>query len=197
MGKLKTIYLALLNNKEKIAKKSEIIELIENYSKIKKVSVKNALWYLSRHNYIRRIFLDNYYINSIEERELGTCNYQDKELLFEVLNKSNIKWYLGLSSARYTLGEIWQTPNVLTIINNKISGKRNVFGRKVHFIKIKNELIFGISSKKTDKNIKYFYSNPQKTSLDFLYLTGFKKITIDKKIKSYIKKYPKWLQKLI
>ena len=196
MGKLKTIYLALLNNEEKIVEKNEILKLIENYNKkFKKVSVKNALWYLSRHNYIKRIFLGYYYINSIDERAREICNYEDRELLFVALNKSSIRWYLGLSSALYTLGEIWQIPNILTIINNKISGKRMILGMKVNFIKIKNELIFGLLSNKTENNIKYFYSGKQKTSLDFAYLTG-KKITKDKKTKRYIKKYPKWLQKL-
>ena len=95
MGKLKTIYLSLLNRIGKIVRKEEIIELIDEYNKrLNKVSVKNALWYLSRRNYIRRIFLDYYYINSIEERGRGICNYEDREVLFEVLNKEKFKWYI-------------------------------------------------------------------------------------------------------
>mgnify|MGYP001607963016 FL=1 len=96
MGKLKTIYIALLNRKDKIVRKKEIIEIIEEYNrKLNKVNIKNALWYLARHNYVRRILLDYYYINSIEEREMNKCNYQDREALFEVLNKEKIKWYVG------------------------------------------------------------------------------------------------------
>lgn len=196
MGKLKIIYLALLKRKDKIVRKEEIMEVINEYNKkINKVSVKDALWYLSRRNYIRRIFLDYYYINSIEEREMGICDYEDKEVLFEVLNKKEIKWYLGLNSALYASGDIWQVPNVLTIINNKISGKRIIFGLKINFIKIKESLIFGLVHKKTKNKIQYSYSDTQKTNLDFSYLIKQDKLSKDKKTREYLKKYPKWLQK--
>ena len=198
MGKLKTIYLALLNRRDKIVRKEEIIEIVEEYNrKLNKVSIKNALWYLSRRNYVRRIFLDYYYINSIEEREMDKSNYEDREVLFEVLNKEKINWYVGLTSASYASGEIWQVPNVPIIINDKISGERRVFGLKVKFIKIKKGLIFGLVSKKTKKGITYFYSDVQKTNLDFVYLREHNKLIKDKKTMLYIKRYPKWLQKLI
>lgn len=198
MGKLKTIYLALRNRKDKIVRKEEIIEVIDDYNKrLKKVSVKNALWYLSRRNYIRRIFLDYYYINSIEEREMETCNYEDREALFEVLNKEKLKWYVGLTSALYASGEIWQVPNVLTIVNNKISGEKKIFGLKVKFIKINEKLIFGLINGRTKNNIEYHYSDIRKTNLDFAYFREYNKIDKDKKTKNYLKRYPKWLQKSI
>ena len=137
MGKLKSIYLALLNRGEKIIRKIEIVKLIKDYNdKIEKVSIANAVWYLSRQNYIKRIFLDYYYVNSMEEREMKFCKYMNKELLFLVLNRLNIKWYLGLTSAMYNRGEIWQTPNILVVINNKFSSERIITGLKIKFIKI-------------------------------------------------------------
>ena len=197
MGKLKSIYSALLNRGERIMKKKEIVKLIEDYNnKIEKVSITNALWYLSRQNYIKRIFLDYYYINSIEERELKFCKYMDKELLFLVLSKLDVKWYLGLTSARYSRGEIWQTPNMLTVINNKFSGEKVIAGLKVRFIKIKKNLIFGLIKEKTDKGIRYYCSDKEKTDLDNIYLYRKGKISPDKKTKYYLQKYPKWLQKL-
>ena len=90
MGKLKSVYSALLNRDEKIMKRKEIVKLIEDYKKIEKISIANALWYLSRQRYIKRIFLDYYYINSIEEREQKFYRYLDKELLFLVLNKIDL-----------------------------------------------------------------------------------------------------------
>jgi len=196
MGKLKSIYSALLNRGDKIMKKKEIVKLIEDYSnKIEKVSITNALWYLSRQNYIKRIFLDYYYINSIEERELKFCKYMDKELLFIVLNKLEVKWYLGLTSARYSGGEIWQTPNMPIVINNKFSGEKIIAGLKVRFIKIKKNLIFGLIKEKTDKEIRYYYSDKEKTELDEIYLSGKGKAAANKKTKNYLQKYPKWLQK--
>ena len=197
MGKLKSIYSALLNRGEKIMKRKEIVKLIEDYNnKIEKVSMINALRYLSRLNYIKRIFLDYYYINSIEERERNFCNYMDKELLFLVLNKIEIKWYLGLTSARYSQGEIWQIPNMPIIINNRISGNRIIVDLKIKFIKIKENLIFGLIKKKTDKGVEYYYSNKEKTELDDIYLYRKGKVAKDKKTRNYFKKYPKWLQKL-
>ena len=196
MGKLKSVYSALLNRGEKIMKRKEIVKLIEDYKKIEKISVANTLWYLSRQRYIKRIFLDYYYINSIEEREQKFYRYLDKELLFLVLNKLDIKWYLGLTSARYSGGEIWQTPNMLIIINNKFSGNRSIMGFKTRFIKLKESLIFALVKGKTDKGIEYYYSNKEKTGLDEVYLSKKGRVAKDKKTKTYLKKYPKWLQKL-
>ena len=196
MGKLKSVYSALLNRGEKIMKRKEIVKLIEDYKKIEKISIANALWYLSRQRYIKRIFLDYYYINSIEEREQKFYRYLDKELLFLVLNKLDIKWYLGLTSARYSGGEIWQTPNMLIIINNKFSGNRSIMGFKTRFIKLKENLIFALVKGKTDKGIEYYYSNKEKTGLDEVYLSKKGRVAKDKKTKTYLKKYPKWLQKL-
>jgi len=196
MGKLKSVYSALLNRDEKIMKRKEIVKLIEDYKKIEKISIANALWYLSRQRYIKRIFLDYYYINSIEEREQKFYRYLDKELLFLVLNKLDIKWYLGLTSARYSGGEIWQTPNMLIIINNKFSGNRSIMGFKTRFIKLKENLIFASVKGKTDKGIEYYYSNKEKTGLDEVYLSKKGRVAKDKKTKNYLKKYPKWLQKL-
>ena len=197
MGKLKSIYFALLNRGEKIMKRKEIVKLVEDYNnKIEKVSIINALRYLSRENYIKRIFLDYYYINSIEERERKFCRYMDKELLFLVLNKINLKWYLGLTSARYSGGEIWQTPNMVIIINNKFSGNRAIMGFKTRFIKLKENLIFALIKGKTDKNVEYYYSDKEKTELDEVYLSRKGKLAKDKKTRNYLKRYPKWLQKL-
>ena len=196
MGKLKSVYSALLNRGEKIMKRKEIVKLIEDYKKIEKISITNALWYLSRQRYIKRIFLDYYYINSIEEREQKFYRYLDKELLFLVLNKLDIKWYLGLTSARYSGGEIWQTPNMLIIINNKFSGNRSIMGFKTRFIKLKEILIFALVKGKTDKGIEYYYSNKEKTGLDEVYLSKKGRVAKDKKTKIYLKRYPKWLQKL-
>jgi hypothetical protein len=197
MGKLKSIYSALLNRGEKIMRKKEIVKLIKDYNdKIEKVSITNALWYLSRQNYIKRIYLDYYYINSIEERELKFCKYMDKELLFLVLDKLGVRWYLGLTSARYSGGEIWQTPNMLIIINNRFSGERIIAGMKVRFIKIKESRIFGLIKEKTDKGIEYYYSDKEKTELDDIYLYRKGKAASDKKTRNYLKRYPKWLQKL-
>jgi len=198
MSKILTIYEALLNRKEKICHKSNIVEILKEYNKsIGKINSDNAVKYLSRHKYIKRIILNYYYINSLDEKERNFCEYEDRELLFIVLNKLKIKWYFGLNSALYLLGKTWQTPNTITIINNKISGRRTVLGLRVRFIKIKESLIFGLKKGKTKNNIPYAYSNIAKTYLDLSYLRETDKLVSEKETKNYLKKYPKWLSKLI
>ncbi len=203
MGKIIVIYEALLNRKEKICSREEIIEIIKEYNaSIGKVNIENALWYLSRHNYIKRIMLNLYYINSLDERERNFCNYEGKELLFMALSRLKIRWYLALNNALYLLGKTWQTPNKLVIINNRISGKKNLLGMDVRFIKIKESLIFGLTHGSTRNNIPYFYSDLAKTYLDLAYFRDINKNKIGllkalKETKAYLKKYPKWLTKLI
>ena len=198
MGAMEKIYEALVNRKEKICTKSEIDSIINEYNKqLGKVNPQNALKYLARHGYLRRAFMKFYYINSPDEKEGRFCRYEDKELLFAVLNKLNIKWYIGLNSALYLLGKAWQTPNTLIIINNKISGKKRILGLNVKFAKIKDNLIFGLKTGKTKNNISYSYSGLAKTYIDIAYFRQSNKIITAKETKSYLKRYPKWLSRLI
>ena len=198
MSKILTIYEALLNRKEKVCSKSDIVEIIHLYNKsLGKISPKNAQWYLSRHGYIKRIIFNFYYINSMDERNRHFCKFEDKELLFTVLNKLGLKWYVGLSSALYLQGKIWQIPNTLTIINCQFSGRRIILGLKVRFIKIKEDLIFGLKEGKTRNKVSYFYSKLTKTYLDLAYLKESERLVILKDTKKYLKKYPSWLHKLI
>jgi predicted transcriptional regulator of viral defense system len=198
MGRIIKIYEALLNRKEKICHKSEIIEIIDEYNRtLGKVNAKNTLKYLSRHGYIRRIFLHFYYINSMDERERGFCAYEDRELLFVVLNRVGIKWYLGMSSALYLSGKTWQTPNILTIINNNISGKKKILEMNVRFFKIKDTLIFGLKRGRTKNNIRFLYSDQAKTHIDIVYFRKSSKIIVVNHTAKYLRRYPKWLRKSI
>lgn len=198
MGKIIKIYEALKNRRDKVCHKSEIIEILEEYNKnIEKLSSETVLKYLSRHNYIKRIFLHFYYINSLDEKKRGFCAYEDKELLFIVLNKLGIKWYIGLNSSLYILGKVWQTPNVLSIVNEKISGRKKIIGLNVKFLKIKGNLIFGMEKRKTKNSIIYYCSDTAKTYIDLVYFRESKKITKFKETKNYLKRYPKWLRKSI
>ena len=195
MKMINTLYEALLN-RGTIFKKNEILKLLEEYKKLKlKISNKNIIEYLSKHNYIKRIFLGYYYINSYDEKKRSFCNYSDKELIFSVLNKEKIKWYLGLNTAIYEQGKTWQTPNMINIINTKLSGKKTISGLKVKFIKTKENLIFGLKELKTENNISYFYSDPAKTYLDKVYFKESKQLVKVKNTQEYLKRYPKWVGK--
>lgn len=113
-----------------------------------------------------------------------------------VLNKLKLKWYVGLSSALYLQGKIWQVPNTVTIINHRFSGRRMVLGLKVRFVKIKENLIFGLKKEKTRHKIPYPYSNLAKTYLDLSYFRESKKFVILQDTRKYLQKYPSWLRQL-
>ena len=191
------IYEALTNRLNKVCNKDGVVLIIKEFNKKFKTKIEpnNAVKYLSRHSYIKRIFLSFYYINSIEERKRKYCKFEDRELLFLVLDKLKLKWYLGLSSALYESGKTWQPPVVISIVNNRLSGKRKILGLKIRFFKTKEKLIFAIKSAKTKNNISYFYSVPAKSYLDMIYFRITDKPIKDKEIKKYIKRFPKWVEK--
>lgn len=198
MGQMIKVYGALVNRKGKVCHQAELKEIIQEYNQtLGKINPINTLKYLSRHGYIKRIFSHFYYINSLDERKRGFCVYENKELLFIVLNKLNIKWYIGLHSALYLLGKTWQTPNTLTIISEKISGKKKILGLKVHFRRIKKNIIFGLKKDITKHAIHYPYSDLAKTYLDLVYFKESNKVIKLKETKRYMKRYPKWFNKLI
>lgn len=195
MEAINTIQEALLN-RGKIFKKEDILHLFEEYKKLKYISNhKNIIEYLSKHNYIKRIFLGYYYINSYDEKERGFCNYSDRELIFSILNKEKVKWYVGLNTAIYEQGKTWQTPNMINIVNTRISGRRKIVGLNVKFIKIKEDLFFGLKELKTNNKVPYFYSDPAKTYIDKVYFKESKNLIRVKNTQTYLKRYPKWVGK--
>ncbi len=201
MSRILSIYEALCNRKKNVCSRDEILEIIHEYNKSLgkvrgKIDVQNALWYLSRHSYIRRIIFNFYYINSLDEKKRNFCRYEDKELLFMVLNKLNLRWYVGLNSALYLLGKIWQVPNILTIINAGFSGKKVVLGLKVRFVKIKESLIFGVKEGRTKNGALYSYSDLAKTYIDLSYLRESPQLVRYRNTKKYLQKYPLWLRRL-
>lgn len=192
MAIINDIHEALLN-RGKIFRKEEILNIFEEYKKIKPNNHKNIIEYLSKHNYIKRIFLGYYYVNSYDEKKRNYCDYSDKELLFHVLNKEKIKWYLGLNTSIYEQGKTWQTPAVINIINTRISGKRKILNLNIRFIKIKENLVFGLKELKTKNNIRYLYSDPAKTYIDKVYFRDSNKLIRVKNTQKYLKRYPKWV----
>jgi len=195
MGAAIKVHEALLNRKDKICHKEEIDGIMAEYNeKMGKINSENAIKYLSRHKNIQRIFKHYYYINSFDEKERKFRTYDDRELLFIVLNKLGIKWYVGLYSSLHLNGRIWQVPNILSIVSGKISGKRKILGLKVEFHKIRKSLIFGLKKGETKNKIPYFYSDSAKTYLDLRYFRIMKKIPSLKETKTYLKRYPGWLR---
>ena len=190
-----TIFEALLN-RGKILSGAEIVGLSKEYKeKFGIKTPKDLLKYLTRHKYIRRIFIGFYYINSFDERTRNFFELEDKEILFRVLNKLKIKWYVGLESSIYLQGKTWQTPNRISIVNTKFSGLKKIFGLNVKFFKTKEIFFFGLKKMKTDKGTEYFYSDPAKTYIDRVYFKEVRHLTGVKNTKEYLTRYPKWVGK--
>lgn len=198
--------------KEKVLSKEEIIKTIKEYQKVYKRKVNLiSLWtYLRKNNYIKRILGDYYHVYSLQERYNRYCQFSEEELIFLVLEKMKVKWYLGLERALKENKISWQILNVITIINNRFSGIKKLGNSKFKFIKTKEKRFnFGLIEKKTNNKIRYFYSDLEKTYLDFLYFHSYEgkdpeiiKKNLDFKIKKnkllkYAKDYSKKIQEII
>ncbi len=202
----------LRENSEKILSKEDIINEIKEYSRIykKKVNILSLWTYFRKAKYIKRVLENFYYIYSLEERYDNFCNFSEEELFFLVLEKMDIKWYLGLESALKENKIIWQSLNVLVIINNHFSGIKKLSNSKFKFIKTKgNKFKLGLIKKKTNHGVTYYYSDLEKTYLDFLYFALFEKKdikaikenldfnTVKSKVIKYVKYYPNKIQEVI
>ena len=199
-------------NHEKIITKKEILKTIKRYSQIYKTKVNIiSLWtYLRKDNYVKRILGDYYYIYSLEERYNHYCKFSEEELIFFVLEKMDVKWYLGLENALKEHKIIWQTLNIITIVNNHFSGIKKLGNSKFKFIKTKGKMFkFGLIKNKTNNSVNYYYSDLEKTYLDFLYFSSYKgknildlkrnmdfKVNRDMIIK-YARYYPNKIQEII
>ncbi len=197
---------------EKIILKEKIFQIITEYQRIYRQKVNfNSLWtYLRKSNYIRRILGDYYYVYSWKERADHYCQYSEEELIFLVLGLMKIKWYLGLERALQEHKISWQVLNRLPIINTHFSGLKRLGNSLFKFIKTgEKKCTFGLIKRKTNNQVTYFYSDLEKTHLDFLYFNSYlgKDIEIIRRqldfkirsniVKRYARHYSKKLQKVL
>ncbi len=162
--------------KERILSKEEIIQIIKEYEKIyeKKVNLISLWTYLRKRKYIKYILGDYYYVYSLEEMHNSYCKFSEEELFFLVLEKMRIKWYLGLERALIENKVIWQALNTALIINNYFSGLKKFGNTVFKFIKThERRFSFGLIKNETNNKVKYFYSDLEKTYLDFLYFNSY------------------------
>ncbi len=202
----------LRSREEPFISKEEIFRIIKEYQRIyqKKVNFSSLWTYLRKRNYIKRILGDYYYIYALEERYNHYCRYSDEELLFLVLEKMEIKWYLGLERAlrEHKIG--WQALGITPIINTNFSGIKKVGNSAFKFIKTREERCrFGLMEKKTSNGVLYYYSDLEKTHLDFLYFSSYQgkdvgsiqqqldfKVNL-KKVKRYAQYYSQKIRKVL
>jgi len=126
---------------------------------------------LSR-GYIIRILRGIYYVKTIEE--IGLKQAPDVfRVIAKGLNKLNLTWYYGLFTALRLNGMTHEYFNIIFVLNDKVIRSKTIeiLGENVKFVKIKPTLAsFGII-----KSNEVKFSDPEKTILDFIYLSRYNK----------------------
>jgi len=158
---------------------------------------------LRKNKDILYIFKGYYYVLNSKEKEGSYTDYSTNEMVYAILNKLNIKWYLGLHSALEKNNIIWQGVVNPIILNSNLSGEKKILDIKYQFHKVKRELLdFGNSKKITKNRITFYYSDPEKTYIDFIYFNKnppaeLSNVKNNEKLRLYLKNYSKSFKKKV
>lgn len=187
--------------KDKIVSKKQLQKIFRDVLQDK--YNQSLIHNLRRKKEIIYVFKGYYYIVSPEEK-IGLYHaYSVNEMVYAVLNKSNISWYLGLDSALEKNYLIWQSVARPIIINDSISGEKTILNIPYEFHKMKKRfLTFGYIKKKTKNRITYYYSTPEKTLIDYYYFhekppSMLKQFNKNNNTRIYLKQYPKSFKKKV
>lgn len=199
MKNIDILYLKLDSLNERIVSKKLLLNLISDMIQDKP---EKYLKKLRENGKIKYIFQKYYYILSETERKTNILDYISLELVFGVLNKLNIKWYISFEKGLELNNILWQAHKKITIINNKISKKCKILESQFEFKKTKAIYINNYNQYKTKNRITQNIGINEKIYLDYIYFK--KKLPIeliekiDKiKIIEIMEKYPKSFQKKI
>jgi len=187
--------------KDKLVSKKQLTRTIGDVLQDK--YSQNIIVNLRKNRDIIYVFKGYYYLLSSKEKEGSYNEYSTNEMVYAILNKLNIKWYLGLYSALERNNIIWQGVVNPIIVNSELSGEKKILEVKYKFYKMKRDkLDFGHIKKITKNRITFYYSDPEKTYIDFIYfnknppseLSNFKK---NEKLRLYLKNYSKNFKKRV
>jgi hypothetical protein len=190
---LKLIVEKLARDKNKFI----LAEDIKEYCRKLSLEYLPTVKYLIRNKYISRIFRGIFYVYSIEERKLGKSEMSFFVILKEALKIKRVKnWYFGLETGLKFNNLTHEYFTIDYVINDKLFRAKpiNIMGRKVKFYKLSSKMfLFGIIKK------DIYYSDPEKTMLDLLYLKHYSKEEFDEiseglsktKLLEYAKNYNK------
>ncbi len=189
------------------------IKELKEYCKVLKLKHESVIRYLLKRKHLVRIFKGIYYIKSLEEFELGKSKYNHLELVAKGLELKGVKnWYFGLHTALKHNNMTHEYFTIDEVISDSIfrANPVNIIGYKFKFVKISPSLLnFGIME---SKNKRLRYSDPEKTILDFIYLslqegTPSNRTAMDvadwakdiskNKLNKYVMRYPKTVAKTV
>ncbi len=182
---------------------------IKEYCKLMKLNHKSVIHYFIKRKSLVRIFRGIFYVKSLEEFKLGKSKYNHLELVAKGLELKGVKnWYFGLHTALKHNNMTHEYFTIDEVISDTLfrANPINIAGYRFKFIKLSPSLLeFGIEKKEM-----LHYSDPEKTILDFVYLSRHDGMTSDKivmdvgdwirdisknKLHKYAMKYPKTVGK--
>lgn len=186
---------------------------IKEYCKTMKLKPDAVIHYFTRRKSLVRIFKGIFYVKSLEEFKLGKSKYNHLELVAKGLELKGVKnWYFGLHTALKRNNMTHEYFTIDEVISDSLfrANPVNIAGYKFRFIKISPSLLdFGI---KKDNDAGIRYSDPEKTILDFIYLStqdgaDANRVAMDvsewakdvsrDKIRKYSKNYPKTVANVV
>jgi len=187
--------------KEKLVSKKQLERAFRNVLQTK--YSENIIVNLRKNRDILYIFKSYYYLLDPREKKGSYTEYSTNEMVYAILNKLNIKWYFGLYSALERNNIIWQGVVNPIIVNSELSGEKKILGVKYQFHKLKRELLdFGRIKKTTKNRITFYYSDPEKTYIDFIYFnknppSELSNTAKNEKLRLYLKNYSKNFKKKV
>ena len=199
MKEIYILYFKLDNLEEKIVSKKLLTQLIRD---VMQDEPEKYLKKLRENRKIKFVIQNYYYVLSDNEKRLNQLRYNPSELIFSVLNKSNVRWYISLEKGLELNNVLWQAHRKINIINNKILGERKILGTIFNFKKTKSQYINNYKRNKTKNRITQNIGSNEKIYLDFIYFKKRVPIeleeTIDKsKAILILNDYPKTFQKKV
>ena len=92
--------------KDKLASKKQLERTFRDVLQDK--YSENIIVNLRQNRDILYVFKGYYYLLNSKEKEGSYTTYSTNEMVYAILNKLNIRWYLGLESALERSNIIWQ-----------------------------------------------------------------------------------------
>jgi len=187
--------------KDKLVSKSQLEKVFRDVLQDK--YSENIIVNLRKSKDIFYIFKGYYYLLDSKEKEGSYTKYSINEMVYTILNKLNIKWYLGLYSALERNNIVWQGVVNPIIVNSEFSGEKKILGIKYKFYKMKSDKFdLGFIKKITKNRITFYFSDSEKTYIDFIYFKKNPPLELsntakNEKLRLYLKHYSKNFKKKV
>ncbi len=184
---------------------------LKAYCKPLGLKYDDAVKYFEERGYMVRIFRGIFYVKSFKEVKLGRSKYNHLKLVSKGMELKGVdKWYFGLRTALKINNMTHEHFTIEDVISDSVFRSKpvTIAGYRFNFVKLSPTLLtFGIKRKDG-----LFYSDPEKTVLDFIYLWRYNGIADEKivhdvsewtsnvskeKLKNYTKRYPKAVANII